>query len=31
MLSEKFRDKLSDQKALSFMSEISAEAAGLDR
>jgi transcriptional regulator with XRE-family HTH domain len=31
MLSEKFRDKLSDQKALSFMSEISAEASGRDR
>ena len=31
MLSEKFGDKLPDQKALSFMSEISAEASGLDR
>jgi transcriptional regulator with XRE-family HTH domain len=31
MLSEKFRDQLSDQKALSFISEINAEASGLDR
>jgi transcriptional regulator with XRE-family HTH domain len=31
VLSDKFRDQLSDQKALSFMSEISAEASGLDR
>jgi transcriptional regulator with XRE-family HTH domain len=31
MLSEKFRDKLPDQKALSFMSEVSAEASGRDR
>ena len=31
VLSEKFRDNLPDQKALSFMSEISAEASGLDR
>jgi transcriptional regulator with XRE-family HTH domain len=31
MLSERFRDQLSDEKALSFISEISAEASGLDR
>jgi transcriptional regulator with XRE-family HTH domain len=31
MLSERLGDKLPDQKALSFMSEISAEASGLDR
>ena len=31
MLSEKFLDQISDQKALNFISEISAEASGLDR
>jgi transcriptional regulator with XRE-family HTH domain len=31
MLPEQIRDQLSDQKALSFISEISAEAHGLDR
>jgi DNA-binding XRE family transcriptional regulator len=31
MLSDKFRDKLPDQKALNFMSEINAEVSGRDR
>jgi transcriptional regulator with XRE-family HTH domain len=31
MLPDKIRDQLSDEKALSFISEISAEADGLDR